>query len=136
MVLISDGKETCNGDPAGVAASLVSRLKLSFGLHVVGFDVQGDERASLAAIAEAGKGRYFNAQTAAELNKAIDGLGRDLEIQSKPAQTAFKIGVGRARLVKILPSTIELPPMERVFVAPVGTDRMALGIQNVARATA
>jgi hypothetical protein len=114
----------------------VSRLKLSFGLHVVGFDVQGDERASLAAIAEAGKGRYFNAQTAAELNKAIDGLGRDLEIQSKPAQTAFKIGVGRARLVKILPSTIELPPMERVFVAPVGTDRMALGIQNVARATA
>jgi len=136
MVLISDGKETCNGDPAGVAASLVSRLKLSFGLHVVGFDVQGDERASLAAIAQAGKGRYFNAQNAAELNKAIDGLGRDLEIQSKPAETAFKIGVSKARLVKILPSTIELPPMDRVFVTPVGTDRMALGIQNVGRATA
>ena len=43
MVLISDGKETCNGDPAAVAASLTSRLKLSFGLHVVGFDVQGDD---------------------------------------------------------------------------------------------
>ena len=136
MVLISDRKETCNGDPAAVAASLVSRLKLSFGLHVVGFDVQGDERASLAAIAQAGKGNYLNAQTAAELNKAIDGLGRDLEIQSKPAETAFKIGVGKARLVKILPSTIELPPMDRVFVTPVGSDRMALGIRNVGRATA
>jgi Mg-chelatase subunit ChlD len=136
MVLISDGKETCNGDPAGVAASLVSRLKLSFGLHVVGFDVQGDERASLAAIAQAGRGRYFNAQNVAELNMAIDGLGRDLEIQSKPAETAFKIGVGKARLVKILASTIELPPLDRVFVTPVGTDRMALGVQNVGRATA
>jgi Mg-chelatase subunit ChlD len=135
MVLISDGKETCNGDPAGVAANLASRLKLSFGLHVVGFDVQGDERASLEAIARAGNGHYFNAQNAAELNNAIDGLRRDLEVQSKPAETAFKIGIGKARLVTILPSKVELPPMDRVFLSPVGTDRMALGVQNVAKAT-
>ena len=92
--------------------------------------------AALAAIAQAGKGRYFNAQTVAELNKAIDGLGRDLEIQSKPAETASKIVVGKARLVKNLASKIELPPMDRVFVTPVGTDRMVLWVQNVGRATA
>ena len=32
---------------------------------------------------------------------------------SRPRR-AFKIGVGKARLVKILPSMIELPPMDRV----------------------
>ena len=133
MVLISDGKETCNGDPAAVAAALASRLKLSFGLHVVGFDVQGDEQASLAAIAKAGKGRYFNAQTAADLNKSIDGLRRDLEIQTKPAELGSRIKVARARLVKFLPSKVELPPMQSFHVTHVGTDRMALGVQHVAR---
>ena len=133
MVLISDGKETCNGDPAGVAASLVGRLKLTFGLHVVGFDVEGDERASLAAIAEAGKGRYFNAQTTADLNKAIDGLRRDLEIQAKPAETAVRIGVKKPRVVKILPPKIELPPMEAVYLSHAGLDQMVLGMQNIGK---
>lgn len=133
LVLITDGKETCNGDPVAVAGTLASHLKLSFGLHVVGFNVPGDEQASLEAIARSGKGRYFNAKTAADLNNAIDGLRKDLEIQSKPADLFKKVRVPGARLVKLLPSKIELPPMEDVFIAPLGTDRMALRVQSVGR---
>src|SRR5207248_579537 len=57
LVLISDGKETCNGDPAAEAASLARNPNLWFGINVIGFDVQEDERAALAEIARAGKGQ-------------------------------------------------------------------------------
>jgi hypothetical protein len=134
LVLVSDGKETCGGNPAAVAATLVSRLKLSFGVNVIGFDVQNDERASLAEVAAAGKGKYYNAQTAAELNEVFEGLRRRLEIVARPAQTAVKLKIGAGRTVKILPPTIQLPPMECIYIARAETGAMALRPEHVARA--
>jgi Mg-chelatase subunit ChlD len=39
VVLITDGMETCHGDPKADAAKLAANPKLTFGLRVVGFDV-------------------------------------------------------------------------------------------------
>ncbi|WP_295455349.1 VWA domain-containing protein [uncultured Thiodictyon sp.] len=69
IVLVSDGEETCNGDPC----ALVKELKASgikFVMHVVGFDVAEKEKAQLACIAAAGGGTYFTAKNAGELASA------------------------------------------------------------------
>jgi hypothetical protein len=79
LILISDGKETCNGDPAAEAAELAQRLQLSFGAHVIGFDVDAEGRASLESIATAGGGEYYHAANAAELNDAIQSLKQEID---------------------------------------------------------
>ena len=60
VVLISDGIETCGGDPCDVAAKL-SQRGVNVRVHVVGFDVSAEERQQLECIADAAGGRYFNA---------------------------------------------------------------------------
>lgn len=90
MVLVSDGMETCKGDPAAEAADLAARFNLTFG--VVGFDVKPEERASLEQIAAAGKGRYFDARTATELVKAAEEVAA-IEPLSEPEGDGEALGV-------------------------------------------
>ena len=69
IILVSDGKESCGGDPC----ALVRKLKTSglrFTMQVIGFDVTEEERKQLACMAEAGGGRYFTAKTADEFETA------------------------------------------------------------------
>jgi hypothetical protein len=46
---------------------------------------------------------------------------------------AKKIRLNAPRLVQVLTPAIQLPPTEAVYLAPVGTDRMALRVSHVAR---
>ena len=81
IVLISDGKETCEGDPCG----LVEDLKLqgiNFKLHVIGLHVDAETRAQLECIAQAGEGLYRDARSAKELNQAL----ADIEQQTADDQ--------------------------------------------------
>jgi len=117
MVLVSDGKETCNGDPEAEAAKLAKNPKLSFGIHVVGFDVQPEERKSLEAIAKAGKGEYYNAETAEELGKSLDEIAKDLSRRAKPP-----VQRGNRRAVRLLSPKVELPPMKELLLVPEKTD--------------
>ena len=69
IILVSDGKETCEGDPC----ALVKELKAAgvrFTLYVIGFDVGEEEKAQLECIAQAGGGQYFTAKTAQEFRVA------------------------------------------------------------------
>jgi hypothetical protein len=133
MVLLSDGKETCGGNPIEVAATLASRLKLSYGVNVIGFDVQNEERDSLAEIARAGKGKYYNAQTAAELIEIVRGLQRELEVVARPAPLGNTLRLGAARFVEIQNPAIQLPQLDSIYLAAPGTDRMALRASNITR---
>jgi Mg-chelatase subunit ChlD len=85
LILISDGKETCGGDPAAEAAVLAGNPKFSFGLNVIGLDVHDDERQSLEQIAAKGKGKYYNADSAAKLEEAVVALRTELEAKAKAA---------------------------------------------------
>jgi Ca-activated chloride channel family protein len=134
LVLLTDGKETCGGNPTGVAAALAAKLNLSYGVNVIGFDVQDDERAALAEVARAGKGKYYNAQTAAELIDVVRGLQKELDVVARPAPTGNKIKLATARSVEVLPPAIQLPPMESIYLSPAGTGAMALRVDHVARA--
>ena len=70
VVLVSDGKETCEGDPCTLVRELREQgIKIK--VHVVGFDVTHDESEQLVCIADAGGGKYFSAQNSQQLMTAL-----------------------------------------------------------------
>jgi hypothetical protein len=64
IVLVSDGKETCDGDPVVVAKELAGR---GIVIHTVGFVVDSAARGQLQAVARATGGSYFDAPAGPEL---------------------------------------------------------------------
>ena len=75
ILLISDGVESCGGDPVAVAAELrASGLQVI--LHTVGLGVTGQEAAALAELAEAGGGNYFNAPSGIKLFEGVSSVVR------------------------------------------------------------
>jgi len=72
IVLLSDGRDTCGGDPAGAARQLI-RSGLDVVIHVVGFDLADDPEAreELQAIAAVSGGEYRPADTSEQLRNAL-----------------------------------------------------------------
>jgi len=71
IVLLSDGLETCGGDPCAA----VKKAKQSGGnflLHIIGFDLAKEDVAALECTAQAGGGIYFDAKNAADLSGALE----------------------------------------------------------------
>jgi hypothetical protein len=64
IVLVSDGKETCQGDPVVAARALAGK---GITVHTVGFVVDTAARGQLQAIARATGGTYFDAPVGPEL---------------------------------------------------------------------
>jgi Ca-activated chloride channel family protein len=71
IILVTDGIETCGGDPCALAAELEA-TNASFTAHVVGFDLRTpSERARVACIAERTGGLFVPAANAEELAGAL-----------------------------------------------------------------
>lgn len=71
IILVTDGIETCGGDPCALAAELEA-ANAAFTAHVVGFDLRTPaERARVACIAERTGGLFVPAGNAAELADAL-----------------------------------------------------------------
>lgn len=83
VLLVSDGLETCGGDPCAVAAQLRER-GINLRVHVVGFDVDAAARAQLQCIADAGGGRYFDARDAGGLADAVAEIRQEIEKPAPP----------------------------------------------------
>ncbi|MDX2214008.1 MAG: VWA domain-containing protein [Oculatellaceae cyanobacterium bins.114] len=71
IFVVSDGIETCNGDPVAIARRLHSSPTQVI-INVIGFDVNNEAQQQLQAVANAGGGKYFSARSAAELNQIFD----------------------------------------------------------------
>lgn len=85
IILVTDGIETCGGDPCALAAELEA-ANASFTAHVVGFDLRTpSERARVACIAERTGGLFVPAADAEELARA---LARTAEARPAPARAA------------------------------------------------
>ncbi|KIC20355.1 hypothetical protein RA20_09070 [Leisingera sp. ANG-Vp] len=76
VVLVSDGLETCEGDPCAMAYAY-NYSNPGFDVHVIGFDVNEEESKALACIAEESGGLFFRANNADELQ---DALKQTLEV--------------------------------------------------------
>ena len=101
IILVSDGKETCEGDPC----TLVKELKQSgvkFVMHVIGFDVTSDERSQLQCIAEAGGGHYYPAKNAGEFQIAAKKAVEESQTVGFLQITALRNGKPLAAHVDVL----------------------------------
>ena len=97
MILVTDGEETCNGDPVAVAKNLVDN-GLDVQIHVVGFDIKDDNVAKkqLAGVAKAGHGKLFLAKNATALKGALEELLRaPFQVEDSFGQTIAKGIIGQ-----------------------------------------
>ncbi len=103
VVLVSDGLESCGGDPcAAVRKAVESGVDLR--LHVVGFGLGETDVSQLQCMAEAGGGRYFTAGSADELGAALQ--------EAVAVSPVLRLAVTRNGE----------PARARVFVHPAGRD--------------
>lgn len=100
IILVSDGKETCPGDPCATTAEL-KKSGAKFTMNVVGFDVTAEERTQLECIAKAGGGAYFAAKNSGELLAAAKKA-----VEYKAATGFLKITAVKSG--KTVPGTIEI----------------------------
>lgn len=87
IVLVSDGIATCAPDPCVVARQIAER-GIDLKVDVVGLGVDGQARNQLRCIATNGKGRYYDADSAADiadsLTKVSDRAVRPFRYDGKP----------------------------------------------------
>lgn len=79
VILLSDGKETCDMDPCALGAEL-EKLGVDFTAHVIGFDVSKQEdQAGLRCLAENTGGQFIPAGNASELRAALEQTAKTPE---------------------------------------------------------
>lgn len=88
IVLISDGKETCGGNPVATAKRIRKEVA-DVVIHVIGFAVSDKERTQLEAIAKAGKGRYYTARNARQLKESLVEIKEEV-VKEEPKKEPLK----------------------------------------------
>ena len=83
VILISDGKETCDADPCATAKALESK-GIDFVAHVIGFAVDKQTGKQLKCIADVTGGEYFSANDASALNAAMGTIVKKVEKVEPP----------------------------------------------------
>lgn len=79
IVLLTDGLETCGGDPCAVSGALNSS-SMAITTHVVGFALTDREQSTVACIADEGGGLLLGAQSADELTGALFTILEDVGV--------------------------------------------------------
>ena len=103
IVLVSDGKETCEGDPCALVREL-RKTGIKIVMHVIGFDVTDAERGQLQCIADAGGGTYFTADTAKEFSIAAK------KIVDKPKYKGSYLKIVAIKNGKSFGATVDIFP--------------------------
>jgi Ca-activated chloride channel family protein len=70
IILVTDGLESCDGDPCRVAQELAEAGVVAK-IHIVGFDLTGEAMAQLQCIAQPSQGLVVSAGSAGELKAAL-----------------------------------------------------------------
>lgn len=96
VILVTDGRETCNADPCAAAETL-ERTGTDFTAHVIGFGIGAEAGDDLSCLAEATGGRYLAAANADELVDALE-VAAAPEPEPQPAGPAIVDDFDRAEL--------------------------------------
>jgi len=83
IILVSDGKETCKGDPCATAKALAD-ADASLVVHTIGFAVDTAAKYQLQCIARVARGNYYDADSAGKLATAL-GEAAKTEASPPPA---------------------------------------------------
>ncbi len=82
IIIISDGEETCGGNPVYEAKRLKSVYGIDAKIYVVGYSVDNRTKYQLESLAKAGNGSYYAAKDASALNTIITNITDELDIKS------------------------------------------------------
>lgn len=121
IVLVSDGIETCGGDPCNTV-KLLKQKNINFIIHVVGYDVDAKAQEQLSCIAKAGGGRYFAADNADSLLKSLESVNK--EVAQKVEKASAKVAKGKTSLGKL---RINIPEAALVSLRGVSIVRASDG---------
>jgi len=136
IVLVTDGLETCGGDPVQVAQSL-RQSDLAITTSVVGFGLTPAEQTTIAHIAQEGGGDVLGAADAAELSDALFAVlstpvpdiqtptpaprSADPGTRENPLPLGTMAGIGgdwAASVVEVIPDATQLVLEENQFNDP------------------
>ncbi len=85
IIMVTDGEETCGGNPCQVAGALHA-AEIEVTTHVVGFALTSDQQDAVRCIAEEGGGQLFAADDAATLSEAV--FAALAHVETAPPATA------------------------------------------------
>ena len=89
IVLVSDGEETCGGDPCALAAELKAR-DIELRINTIGYASDAATRMQLQCIATVTGGIYRDANDAAELEAALEEAAEEATVD--PVDVAHGLG--------------------------------------------
>ena len=84
VILVSDGKETCDADPCALGNEL-EQLGVDFTTHVIGFDVKKSETQGLQCLADNTGGIFINASNPSTLLVALTTTVEEVKKEQKKA---------------------------------------------------
>ena len=97
IVMVTDGLETCDGDPVEVAGDLRTS-DLGIVTNVIGFGTTTEEQDILSGIAEEGGGELYSSSNAGQLISAVFDILEDLDVVAETGSGETRdspLGVGR-----------------------------------------
>lgn len=127
VVLVSDGKESCDGDPCAVAKAYEEK-GINLTVHVVGFAVDKETEMQLRCIAEATGGEYYTAENADDLQIVAEKVKMLVSEEiSKPKKVSKKIKIsGPGKLTFELGAELDNVQLSKILIKKTGTDEVVV----------
>ena len=94
IILVSDGKETCGGDPIAVLKDLETK-GFKVVVHTIGFDVDAETRRQLKAISDVSGGKYLDAANAKELGDSLKTVTKEIREKIKDEEEGTPVTPGK-----------------------------------------
>jgi hypothetical protein len=139
VILITDGEESCKGDPKAAAAEIAAS-GVDVTLNIVGFTLTGENAvAELTALAGSTGGRYYSAQDGSQLSRAVmlaalnrlpydifDASGK-LLVSGQTSELSRELPPGKYRIrIDALGQVLEEP----LTIVPDQTTMLGLGVEG------
>ncbi|RIW32505.1 VWA domain-containing protein [Bacillus salacetis] len=110
IYLVSDGKETCDGNPAEAAKALAGS-NIEPIINVIGLAVTKEDASELENIAKSGDGRYINAKTQQDLDQefqeSTDTIGQWSDwFEQNSKESSDQLQEDQERLIELNDETV------------------------------
>jgi len=129
IYVVSDGEETCGGDPVAVARRINGGRTRAI-VNVIGFNLPSGEAAKLAAVASAGGGGFVNLSNEAELKRTT------AQVRETIRQTDNKVATSIAKTDNHVATTIAVTDAETCISILSTDENTAMTIDLTDRETA
>ena len=130
ILLVSDGIDTCGGDPCKVVKEL-KKSGINFVLHTVGLDVDTKASQQLQCMAKEGGGQFFAANDAKTFLDALQTVTVEVAGKAEAAKAEFvQTGSGLGKLHLVMPKNSE-NSLKNVHITRIKDGKVVKDIEPV-----